>query len=162
MVEEEQKPIQIVKPKTSFPSVKFQGNNGLKTKLKNIFSRDKKDSEPETKITVEKSTILPEQNFFKSLVKFAVASVLVLFLLLLFFRILKNTGTGDKQDQIVGPTPTEIALPTKKPSVYAEDEVVTEIEKKLNTLDADMSDTDIKESILYSPKLDFKIDFKTK
>lgn len=91
-----------------------------------------------------------------------VGIVLVFFVVIVVaFQVLRivrqrEAGVGDG----VVVTPTGQPFQPYKPSVYAEDELVLEMEEDLLILDREMSTTSLKEEILNPPVLDFDINFE--
>lgn len=77
-------------------------------------------------------------------------------------KIVNFVKRGNGNGEVPTPAPTIVPYQVEKPSVYAEDEKVLEIEERAKTLDKQMSDTVVRETILNPPSLDFDIDFKIK
>ena len=167
MANEDQKPIQIIKPKSPLPGIPM-GAFGFKEKFKLMFSKDKTktqdkpDALAQVHLTLEKSGRLILQESLKTAFKIIVVFILALIFIVVLMQVVNTLNTGRTKESEAQPTPTRAVIKSKKPSVYAEDEKVLEVEEKINLLESKMSDTDIREAILKAPILDFNVDFKIK
>jgi hypothetical protein len=87
----------------------------------------------------------------------------ILVSLLLFFYLVNYAKRffGEKiGDQVAQETPTPMTHEVYKPSVYAEDSEVLEVEGKVNDLEGELDRTDLKESSLNPPSLNFDVVFE--
>jgi len=89
---------------------------------------------------------------------FFVAFVIVLGLV---YRLL-NPPTVIKRNPIPSPVSkvTPPPLEARNPSKYAEDESVLELEQKIRDLDKQITDTNVRESTLNPPSLNFEVGFE--
>ena len=168
MADDVQKPIQIVRPKTPLPNIQMGSFGAIREKIKAKFSKDKTntktqpEAQVETHLTLETSSKLIGQELLKTVIKIIVVFFLTLVFVVVLMRVINSMNKGKTEESVVQPTPTKAVIKSKKPSVYAEDEKVLEVEEKINLLESKMSDTDIREAILKAPILDFNVDFKIK
>ncbi|MFH1840843.1 MAG: hypothetical protein ABH807_01675 [Candidatus Shapirobacteria bacterium] len=85
---------------------------------------------------------------------FAALFVILLVLALIF---------GSKRKPAnVAPTPTPKVIPTEeisRPSLYATDAAILEIESRIKDIDQKLQEVDLKETALNPPVLDFEIKF---
>jgi hypothetical protein len=58
------------------------------------------------------------------------------------------------------PVPTIPPFQRFKPSIYADDPVILKLQEDISVLDRELSNTQIKETILEPPSLDFNVTFK--
>ena len=72
--------------------------------------------------------------------------------------IKRGNGNGEAPPS----TPTIVPYQVEKPSIYAKDEKVLEIEERARMLDKEMSDTVVRETIPNPPSLDFDVEFTIK
>ena len=103
-------------------------------------------------------------GFIKKIAKVAGVALVIILLLLIALQIVervRDMGMGE-ENGIVTTTPSISPGPyiPLNPSVYAEDELVLEIEDDLRVIDREMSTTGLPETTLTPPVLDFDINFK--
>lgn len=93
---------------------------------------------------------------------------IILILLLLVFAAIKlfsgkgGGGLGSKATPTLGPatsTPTPIVYEPPAKSVYADDPVILKLEQDINVLTREIAGTNIKETQLNPPSLDFNVSF---
>jgi hypothetical protein len=94
--------------------------------------------------------------------------VVRLFIIIFFLMILVFIGTkmysiltenGEDGAKTVYTSPTPVPYKPSKPSVYAEDEFILELEEKLGVLEREIAGISIRETTLTPPILDYKINF---
>lgn len=100
-------------------------------------------------------------NFpFKKIARI-VAVVLLLLVLLYIVSMFVKTIKQNGEVTVSGiPTPTVAPYIPYNPSVYAEDELVLQLEEDIKVLDRELATVQLKETILTPPVLDFDINFK--
>ncbi len=78
------------------------------------------------------------------------------------FTVFKNLSK--KADPVVvnGPTPTAADYYPTVPSLYADDEEVLKLEETINQLDREIAGTQLRETTLNPPVLDFNINFNSR
>ena len=105
-------------------------------------------------------------DFIVKILKGFIIGVVLLTLIYLGVTLFRSVGNGasNKKDisQVTGPTPTNIEFQPYKPSVYAEDAEILGFEESLNILEKEIASTNIRETSLNPPKLDFNINFQGK
>jgi hypothetical protein len=75
--------------------------------------------------------------------------------------LLVKTARQNGEVAIPGlPTPTTAPYQPYNPSVYAEDELVLQLEEDIKVLDRELSIVQLKETILTPPVLDFNVNFE--
>lgn len=101
-----------------------------------------------------------DKNFLKKLVR---AFLIIFFLMLvtfigikLFRELGKNGGNGGIGD---GASPTPVQYQPYKPSVYADDPETLKLEEDINVLERELSGTNLRETLLNPPSLDFEVSF---
>jgi hypothetical protein len=91
-----------------------------------------------------------------------------LFIIFIFLLILVYIGVriytllqedGENGSPVVYTTPTPVPYKPSKPSVYAEDEFILDLEETLKILEREIAGINIRESTLTPPILDFNINF---
>ena len=100
-------------------------------------------------------------NFpFKKIARI-VAVVLLLLVLLYIVSLFVKTIRQNGEVTVSGiPTPTVAPYIPYNPSVYAEDELVLQLEEDIKVLDRELATAQLKETILTPPVLDFKVNFE--
>ena len=100
-------------------------------------------------------------NFpFKKIARI-VAVVLLLLVLLYIVSLFVKTIRQNGEVAVSGiPTPTVAPYIPYNPSVYAEDELVLQLEEDIKVLDRELATAQLKETILTPPVLDFNINFE--
>lgn len=106
------------------------------------------------------------KGFISSNKKIAILmAVFLFFVVLLVVASLYQVFSNRRGPLVVGATPTPVASQSAtpaaiaRPSKYATDSAVLDIEKMITELDRDMSAVDIRESQLTPPNLDYEIKF---
>ena len=90
-----------------------------------------------------------------------VAVVILLLVLLYIVSLFVKTIRQNGEVAISGiPTPTVAPYIPYNPSVYAEDELVLQLEEDIKVLDRELATAQLKETILTPPVLDFNINFE--
>ena len=106
-----------------------------------------------------------DKGFLKNILKvfFVILVLMTLaFVGLKFFRNIPPgviPGTASPTPAEATPTPTPLVFTPFKPSVYAEDPVTLKLEKDIDVLVREISGTNIKETQLNPPILDFNVTF---
>lgn len=88
--------------------------------------------------------------------------VLVGFIFLVLVLAILAAGSKRRTQTPTRPTPTPISgnfTPIENPSRYASDEGVLSIETKIKDIDSQIQDTDLANSTLQPPELDFAVEF---
>lgn len=101
-----------------------------------------------------------DQDFGKKLLRFAGAAGFLVILLFIGSLVLKTVRETKEQDLVGVPGPTVGPFRPYKPSVYADDEGVLQMEEDAKVLNREVSTAQLKETILTPPVLDFNINFK--
>jgi len=107
----------------------------------------------------------PARNMFDNpLIKKIVRISVIVILLLVFLYIISllvKTARQNGEVAVPGlPTPTVAQYLPYNPSVYAEDELVLQLEEDIKVLDRELSTVQLKETILTPPTLDFNVNFE--
>ena len=90
-----------------------------------------------------------------------VAVVILLLVLLYIVSLFVKTIRQNGEVAVSGiPTPTVAPYIPYNPSVYAEDELVLQLEEDIKVLDRELATAQLKETILTPPVLDFNINFE--
>lgn len=119
-------------------------------------------SEATPKIT---SAAQPVKSLFKGeLIKKIFRIAAILFLIIIFLYIISLFVKNIRENGEIAldglPTPTLVPYLPYNPSVYADDELVLELEEDINVLDRELSTSQLRETILTPPILDFDINFE--
>lgn len=107
----------------------------------------------------------PKQKLIDKKIMILLVGLAVLVVLLIAGTLYKAMS-GRGQRIVLAPTPTPVVTPTlapveiRNPSRYATDSGVLKIEEDLKALDKDLVGTEIKESSLTPPSLDWDVSFK--
>ena len=107
----------------------------------------------------------PARNMFDNpLIKKIVRISIIVILLLVFLYIISllvKTARQNGEVAVPGiPSPTVAQYLPYNPSVYAEDEMVLQLEEDIKVLDRELSTVQLKETILTPPTLDFNVNFE--
>ena len=102
-----------------------------------------------------------ENKFIKRLVRTFL--ILVFLMILIFigiklFRLLQEDGEVKEPRREVTPTPA--SYQPYKPSVYANDPEVLQLEEDINVLEREISGSNLREDKLIPPNLDYNVSFK--
>jgi len=111
------------------------------------------------------SVTTPARNMFDNpLIKKIVRISVIVILLLVFLYIISllvKTARQNGEVAVTGiPSPTVAQYLPYNPSVYAEDELVLQLEEDIKVLDRELSTVQLKETILTPPTLDFDVNFE--
>jgi hypothetical protein len=98
-------------------------------------------------------------GFLKNIIQFLVVIVVIGGLVYAGFRLIISTRKRGEEQMVVVPTPTPATYSPYKPSIYADDETMIELEEDVNVLKREVSYTNIRETTLNPPSLDFDISF---
>jgi len=141
--------------------------------IKGLTSKLQKTAEPmTTQVQATASQMQTNANAFVKTDKFkkiipilifgVVILIIVLAVIILAPKVLQNIKNGSKEPtQIVSePTITPAEYTPEVPSVYATDEDVLKLEEQILTLDREVVGTQVKETTLNPPGLDFNINFQ--
>jgi hypothetical protein len=113
---------------------------------------------------IQSVTLPTKEMFDKPHIKKILRITLMIILLLLLLNIvslLVKTARQNGELAIPGlPTPTVVPYQPYNPSVYAEDELVLQLEEDIKVLDRELSIASLKETILTPPELDFDVNFE--
>lgn len=103
---------------------------------------------------------LVDKGFLRKLIR---VFLILLFLLILVFVAIRLFKTTGENGGIPGfgnqPTPTPISYQPYRPSVYADDPEIKQLEEDVNVLEGEISGTNVREMDLNPPTLDFNISF---
>jgi len=103
---------------------------------------------------------LVDKSFLKKLVR---AFLILVFLIILTFIAFRLFRTLQEDDGVVvrppGISPSPIPYQPYKPSIYAGDPEVLQLEEDINILEAELTNTNIREEQLFPPSLDFNVKF---
>lgn len=100
--------------------------------------------------------------------KFKKILPMVFFLLVLVvigivgFIVIKNLSKKADPEIVTGPTPTSAEYYPTEPSLYADDVEVLKLEETINQLDREIAGTQLRETTLNSPTLDFNVNFNAR
>lgn len=101
-----------------------------------------------------------DKKFLRKLVRIFLILFFLLILIFVAIRLFKTSTNGGNGGGIANqPTPTPINYEPYKPSVYADDPVIKKLEEDINVLEGEISGTNIRETDLNPPTLDFNISF---
>ena len=103
---------------------------------------------------------LVDKSFLKKLVRvflILVFLIILVFIALRLFKILQEDNGEVVRPPGVSPSP--IPYEPYKPSVYAGDPEVLQLEEDINILEAELTNTNIREERLFPPSLDFNVRF---
>ncbi len=95
--------------------------------------------------------------------KIAKGFFVILFLILLLYitsMVMKTIVQKEVGDNGGVPTPSIAQFTPYKPSIYAEDELVLQLEEDVKVLERELSTSQLKENLLTPPVLDYNINFK--
>jgi hypothetical protein len=159
---EVQEPIQVVRPSGFDLKVKSDVLEGMKIKLKNFVLRLTGRGVVEKKSLTPKRSRLLGREFLNILIKLSLIFVLILGFMYASKKINSINQKEEQEIVVVEPTPTPTLPKTQKPSVYAQDAEILDIENEMKSIDVDMDNAKIEEEILDPPILDFKLDFNLK
>lgn len=95
----------------------------------------------------------------KKLLRIGVIAVLLIVLFYIGSLMLRTFTQNGENGQIAVPSPSVAPFHPFNPSIYADDEQVLQMEEDIKVLDRELSTTQLKETILTPPVLDFDIDF---
>ena len=98
-------------------------------------------------------------GLMKKLLRIGVIAVLLIVLFYIGSLMLRTFTQNGENGQIAVPTPSVAPFHPFNPSIYADDEQVLQMEEDIKVLDRELSTTQLKETILTPPVLDFDIDF---
>lgn len=99
-------------------------------------------------------------SFLKRILKIFVLVILIIAVLSFSIKFLKRVEKDDKQiDGVSITTPTPVEYKFDKPSIYAEDEAFLKLEEEVRILENEVNQTDIRETRLAPPPLDFNVSF---
>jgi len=169
----------------SYRKPEFQGSSGVKREKKSlspeedsvtkdirnvfgffgkVFGKATIKIQPSTqkigKGSAQAAARVAGHGFFTKVVRL---SVIIFFLMLIAFigvriySILQNNGENGAATVYISPTP--VPYKPSKPSVYAEDEFILDLEEKLRALEREIAGINIRETTLTPPILDFDINF---
>ncbi|MCH7641029.1 hypothetical protein IID22_02445 [Patescibacteria group bacterium] len=99
-------------------------------------------------------------DLIKKLLRIGTIAVLLVVLFYIGSQILRTLTQDGENGQIVVTTPSVAPFHPLNPSIYADDEQVLQMEEDVKVLDRELSTTQLKETILTPPVLDFDIDFE--
>ncbi len=99
-------------------------------------------------------------ELIKKILRITAIIILLLILLYIISLFVKNLRKNGEVALNGLPTPTLAPYLPYNPSVYAEDELVLELEEDIKVLDRELSTALLKETILTPPSLDFDINFE--
>ena len=98
--------------------------------------------------------------FIKKIVRISIIVILLL-VFLYIISLLVKTARQNGEVAVPGfPSPTVAQYLPYNPSVYAEDEMVLQLEEDIKVLDRELSTVQLKETILTPPTLDFNVNFE--
>ncbi len=96
---------------------------------------------------------------FKKILPIVFFLVVLLIIGIAGFMLIKNLGKKENPTIVTGPTPTSADYYPTEPSLYADDPEVLKLEETINQLDREIAGTQLRETTLNSPTLDFNINF---
>lgn len=103
---------------------------------------------------------IASQGFFVKVVRLFIILVflmIIVFIGVRIFTILQDDGENGVTTVYTSPTP--VSYKPSKPSVYAEDEFILDLEERLRVLEREIAGISIRETTLTPPILDFDINF---
>jgi hypothetical protein len=96
---------------------------------------------------------------FKKMIPILLFVLVLIIVGIIGFSLIKNMGKKDDPTIVTGPTPTSADYYPTEPSLYADDPEVLKLEEMINQLDREIAGTQLRETTLNSPVLDFNINF---
>ncbi|OGM12587.1 hypothetical protein A2V80_00030 [Candidatus Woesebacteria bacterium RBG_16_39_8b] len=115
-----------------------------------------------TPVVNQNKDIISEKQtlFIKKIVRISIIVILLL-VFLYIISLLVKTARQNGEVAVPGfPSPTVAQYLPYNPSVYAEDEMVLQLEEDIKVLDRELSTIQLKETILTPPTLDFNVNFE--
>ena len=110
------------------------------------------------------SRIFPNQGIGRKFIGiFIKLTLVIIFILTVVFvatKLFKNVSQNGRIENGVAETPTPLYYRPFKPSLWADDPEIKRLDEEINVLEREISGTNIKESSLNPPSLDFDIDFE--
>lgn len=101
-----------------------------------------------------------DQEFLKKILRFVGVAVFLIIFIFISSYIYKLMREAGDLGGIEGPSPTVGPFRPYKPSIYADDEKVKQMDEDAKVLNRELSTVQLKETILTPPVLDFNINFK--
>lgn len=122
----------------------------------------KKGSEASSTV-VAKAGGLVDKNFLRQLIRIFLILFFLLVLIFVGIRLFKVSTNGENGDGGGGGgvvvTPTPIDYQPYRPSIYNDDPEIKKLEEDISVLQGEMSSTNLRETDLNPPNLDFNISF---
>ncbi len=142
-----------------FKSTKEKLTKNIKTTLAPVISEKIPVVHTAKKSILSLPSKLLDAALLKKLAKFAIIALLFLTLFYIGSRILTTVIKDSEETDGVIPAPTIGQFRPYQPSIYAEDELMKALDEDIKVLDSELSTTQLKETILNPPSLNFNINF---